>query len=275
MTADQPELALAGMPRRLFVASPTRLTTFSDCPRRYRMNYLERPAPPPGPPWAHLSFGSSVHQALRGWYELPPGARTSPAGASLVRRGWITEGYRDREQSDLYRERAAAMVESYTAGLDPTDEPAGVERTVALRTSTMAVSGRIDRLDERVGPDGRPELVVVDYKTGRAPSTTDDARGSLALALYALGSARTLRKPCRTVELHHVPTGTVASWTHTEASLERHLARAEDMAAAAAPLDSAWRDGLRDRPGNWEEAFPARPGNQCGWCERSRHCPEG
>ena len=167
------------------------------------------------------------------------------------------------------------MVESYAAGLDPTDEPAGVERTVALRTSTMAVSGRIDRLDERVGPDGRPELVVVDYKTGRAQPTTDDARGSLALALYAVGSERTLRKPCRTVELHHVPTGTVASWTHTEPSLERQIARAEDMAADAAPLDAAWRDGLKDRPADWDEAFPPRPGNQCGWCDRSRHCPEG
>ena len=263
------------MPTRLYVASPTRLTTFSDCPRRYRMNYLERPTPPPGPPWAHLSFGASVHQALRGWYDLPTGRRTASAGAGLVRRGWITEGYRDPEQSDVYRERAAAMVESYAAGLDPVDEPAGVERTVALRTPAMAVSGRIDRLDERVGPDGRPELVVVDYKTGRAQPTSDDARGSLALALYAIASERTLRRPCRTVELHHVPSGTVASWTHTEASLQRHLARAEDVAADAAPLDAAWRNGLKDRPEEWDEVFPPRPGNQCGWCERSRHCPEG
>jgi hypothetical protein len=275
MTAEQPELGLAGLPKRLYVASPTRLTTFSDCPRRYRMNYLERPTPAPGPPWAHLSFGSSVHQALRGWYDLPPSGRTSPAAGALVRRGWISDGYRDPEQSDAYRERAAAMVESYAAGLDPADEPAGVERTVALRTSTMAVSGRIDRLDERVGPDGRPELVVVDYKTGRTPSTTDEARGSLALALYAVGSERTLRRTCRTVELHHVPTGTVAAWTHSEASLERHVSRAEHMAADAAPLDTAWRDGLKDRPEEWDETFPPRPGNQCGWCDRSRHCPEG
>jgi hypothetical protein len=117
--------------------------------------------------------------------------------------------------------------------------------------------------------------VVVDYKTGRTPSTTDEARGSLALALYAVGSERTLRRTCRTVELHHVPTGTVAAWTHSEASLERHVSRAEHMAADAAPLDTAWRDGLKDRPEEWDETFPPRPGNQCGWCDRSRHCPEG
>ena len=55
---------------------------------------------------------------------------------------------------------------------------------------------------------------------------TDDARGSLALALYALAAARTLRRPCRRVELHHLPTGRVAAWEHTEESLARHVGRA-------------------------------------------------
>ena len=36
------------------------------------------------------------------------------------------------------------------AGLDPAAEPLGVERTVATRTDLIAVSGRIDRLDDRL-----------------------------------------------------------------------------------------------------------------------------
>src|SRR3712207_7167102 len=55
------------------------------------------------------------------------------------------------------------------------------------------------------------ELVVVDYKTGRSVSTDDEARGSPALAAYVLGVRRTLRRPCRRVELHHLPSGTVAA----------------------------------------------------------------
>jgi putative RecB family exonuclease len=273
MTAD--ELPLTGMPKRLYVASPSRLLSYLDCPRRYRMTYLQRPAPPPGPPWAHLSFGTSVHQALRGWYALPAADRTPSAAGSLVHTGWIREGYRDDAQSDVHRDRATAMVESYAEGVDPHDEPLGVERTVSLKTSTLAVTGRIDRLDERPSPDGRRELVVVDYKTGRQPPATDDARGSLALALYAVASERTLRRPCRTVELHHVPSGTVAAWTHTQSSLDRQVARAEDIASEIAPLDAAWKDGLVDRPGSWDAAFPPRPGPQCGWCDMARHCPEG
>ena len=39
---------LAGMPRRLYPCTPTRLASWLDCPRRYRMTYLDRPAPHQG-----------------------------------------------------------------------------------------------------------------------------------------------------------------------------------------------------------------------------------
>jgi len=62
VTAQQ--LGFAGMPTRLFVCTPTRLTTWLDCPRRYRFAYLDRPTPTRGPPWAHNSVGAGVHTAL-------------------------------------------------------------------------------------------------------------------------------------------------------------------------------------------------------------------
>ena len=171
------QLGFEGMPRRLYTCTPTRLSSWLDCPRRYRMSYLDRPSPPKGPPWAHNSVGASVHNALAGWWRLPLAQRTVAAAGNLVDRGWIDEGFADETQSVRQRERAITMVEGYVAGLDPAEEPLGVERTVATRTDTIAVSGRIDRLDSR------PELVVVDYKTGRHLLTTDDVRSSMALAL--------------------------------------------------------------------------------------------
>ena len=70
ISADGEQPVLAGMPRRLYPCTPTRLNTWLDCPRRYRMTYLDRPAPAKGPPWAHNSFGASVHNALAGWWRL-------------------------------------------------------------------------------------------------------------------------------------------------------------------------------------------------------------
>ena len=278
---EQEQLGLAGMPRRLYRCTPTRLAAWLDCPRRYRMTYLDRPAPRKGPPWAHNSLGASVHNALAGWWRLPLAGRTVRGAGDLLDRGWIEEGFADQEQSTAARGRARRMVERYVAGLDPGRDPVGVERTVATRTDRIAVSGRIDRLDERPGGGGTAgagtagagtALVVVDYKTGRRPLTTGDVRTSMPLALYAMAAARVLRRPCRRVELHHLPTGEVHAWEHTDATLARHLGRAEDIAAECADADE--RFGASP-VGDQDESFPPRPGPGCGWCDFRGLCPEG
>jgi RecB family exonuclease len=278
------QLGFEGMPRRLYTCTPTRLSTWLDCPRRYRMSYLDRPTPGKGPPWAHNSLGASVHNALAGWWRLPLRERTVPAAGGLLERGWIDEGYADFPQSSRYRAWARAMVEAYVAGLDPAREPVGVERTVATRTELIAVSGRIDRLDDRAEPGGSGNLVVIDYKTGRHVLTVDDARTSLPLALYALAAGRVMRRPCLRVELHHLPTGRVLAWEHTDASLARQLRRAEDIAAECAAADQLFRGGPADGESGpaaglpddrVDEVFPARLGSWCGWCDYRAHCPEG
>jgi hypothetical protein len=274
------QLGFEGMPRRLYSCTPTRLATWMDCPRKYRMSYLDRPAPPKGPPWAHNSVGASVHNALAGWWRLPLARRTVQAAGALVTTGWIGEGFAADAQSARYRDWARSLVEAYVGGLDPADEPVGVERTVATRTDKIAVSGRIDRLDARPraqtddtgGVEGT-ELVVVDYKTGRHLLSVDDARSSLALAIYALAASRALRRVCHRVELHHLPSGQVLAWEHTDDSLRRHLRRAEDVAAECADADERMRAPLPRE--EYDEVFPPRPGPACGWCDYSRNCPEG
>lgn len=269
------QLTFEGMPARLYACTPSRLNQWLDCPRRYRMVYLDRPSPPKGPPWAHNSVGASVHNALADWWRLPEHERTPDAAGRLLERDWLRDGFRDRRQAEAWRDRARDMVVRYTGKFDPLDEPLGVERTVAMRTDAIAVSGRVDRIDERAAtePGREGELVIVDYKTGRRVLSSDDARSSLALALYALAAARVLRRPCHRVELHHLPTDEVAEWDHTEATLSRHLRRAEEIAQECASADAAFRRGLS--PEAMDEVFPPNPSPACAWCDFVRHCPEG
>ncbi len=270
------QLGLPGMPRRLYACTPTRLSTWLDCPRRYRMSYLDRPPPAKGPPWAHNSLGASVHNALAGWWRLPRGERTVAAAGDLLTAGWLSDGFADDAQSAAYQANCRRLVEDYVAGLDPAREPAGVERTVGMRTELIAVSGRIDRLDDRRHADGSAELVVVDYKTGRQQLTQDDARSSLALALYALAAQRVLRRPCRRVELHHLPSGQVLAWQHTDESLARQLRRAEEIAAECEAADEAYQQAMAPaEAAGAAEAFAPRPGSWCGWCDFRAHCAEG
>ncbi|MCW2644119.1 MAG: hypothetical protein JWP07_228, partial [Pseudonocardiales bacterium] len=164
------QMILSDMPKRLFACTPSRLASF-DCPRRYRMTYLDRPAPPRGAPWAHNTVGSVVHLALHRWWLLDRVRRTPAEGGRLVERNWQPDGFRDDAQAARARATAGQWVQRYLdERVDADVEPVGVERTVGTTTTRLALSGRVDRIDERDG-----ELVVVDYKTGRREFTDDDA----------------------------------------------------------------------------------------------------
>ena len=263
MTNEQ--LMLGRMPTRLFLCTPSRLAAF-DCPRRYRFQYVDQPMPPKGPPRAHNTVGAAVHDALAKWWHLDRRKRSAESAALLVDRHWQTAGFRDDAQSAQWNERAQQWVHRYvTEQVDPDDEPIGVERNVATKTEALAIQGRVDRIDDR-----DDELVVVDYKTGRRECTDDEARGSQALALYVLAVRRTLRRACRRVELHHLPSGTIAAFEHTDESLSRHIDRAQatadDIVAATDTLQSG---------ADADDVFPPAPGPGCSWCDFRAHCPEG
>jgi RecB family exonuclease len=150
----------------------------------------------------------------------------------------------------------------------------------------MALSGRVDRIDLRESADGGDELVIVDYKTGRRALDDNDARTSLALAIYVVAAAKTLRRRARRVELHHLPTKSVAAFEHSPQTLERHLGRAQEIADEAAAATEIWKtrlsalasdaaDGDASAISAIDEVFPANPGTMCSWCDYRRWCPSG
>jgi hypothetical protein len=273
------QTTLEGMPTALFTCSPSKLLTWLDCPRRFRLQYVEKRSG--GFPWAHNSMGTSAHVALRNWFDLSPHERTPERGAELVASVWVNDGYRDDAQSTAWQVRVSDMVRSYLEGVDPEIEPIARERSVAFMTERLSVSGKVDRVDVEFDDDGE-HAVVIDYKTTKQVLTDDDARTSLALALYVLGVRRTLKRRCTRVELHHLPSGRILTHEHNEDSLTRHLGRAESIGREAAqaqaafkPHESGVRNGEVQAVEVADELFPARPGPLCGWCDMHRWCSVG
>ena len=232
MSTQPAQGALPGMPAPLYAASPSKLLAYLDCPRRYRLQYLDRPAPERRRQRAHTSLGNAVHNALRDWWDLP--VPTPDAGAGLVDRSWIDVGFRDGEQSREWRVRMRGAVTAYLGSVDPGTHPVGIERTVSFVSGDLRLTGRVDRLDERDG-----ELVVVDYKTSRVAPTDDDARTSLPLALYAAAVWKMFRRRTLRVELHHVPT--------RHGGRPRALARVADPQGRAGPVHRPGRPTGRRR----------------------------
>jgi putative RecB family exonuclease len=229
------------------------------------MAYVDRPAPARGGPWAHATLGAVVHNALRNLFELRPAERSSQRAAALVREHWKNDGFAGPEQAADYRRRAQHWLADYVEHVDAGDTPVAMEQWVSAPHGSIIVEGRADRIDQRQG-----ELVIVDYKTGRHALSVCDARDSLALALYALAARRTLRRQCRRVELHHLPTGAVVAWEHTEESLRGHLDRAEGLAAQLQQATDVVQGGA-----DADSAFPTRTGRHCSWCEFRAHCVQG
>jgi len=247
--------------------SPTKVGSWQGCRRKFYLSYVAKE--PTGNAWAHLSYGNAVHAALRSWFDLPAEDRDSDAIPGLVDRGWNDAGFKDAEQAARWRARAAVIIREYLDGIDPRFEPMSTERSLAFKTETFIMEGRIDRLDE-----SDHEVAVVDYKTGRHAPSADEVRGSAALAMYALMVQRCLGRPAFDVSLHHVPSGERISWRHSPESLLRHERRIGQIAADISLAQDTW-EAADGSPEVIDELFPATPGPLCGFCDFWDLCAVG
>lgn len=237
------------------------------------MAYVDRPTPRRAGARANSTLGAVVRNALRALFDTPQHQRTSDAAARLVGRYWRADGFADHEQARVYRERAREWVRRYVERHDLGNAAVAVERWVSAPAGSLLVEGRVDRIDRRRS-EQRDQLVVVDYKTGRRAPTDEQARDSLPLGLYAMAVRGSLRQPCSRVELHHLPSETVAAWQHTEESLTHVLRRAERLAGE---ITEATRTTPEPTSAGavGGERFPTRTGPHCGWCDFRANCAEG
>ena len=174
------------LPRTL---TPSKVSAFTNCPLAFRFSQIEKRPEPPSP---HAVKGTLVHAALEGlFWRHGAGDRTPAAAEHELERAWAALGDDaefvelglDADAAAAFLADARTLVGNYFQLEDPNRaDVAGVELGVEATVEGMRLRGIIDRLD--VGPEG--ELIVVDYKTGRAPSERYE-RGSMGgVQTYAL-----------------------------------------------------------------------------------------
>jgi putative RecB family exonuclease len=253
--AEQQSLPGMAMERVTFL-SPSALERYRLCPRLYRFLYvdglwrLSRSS-------AQQAFGTSVHAALREFFRLPAGRRSLRMLLELFRRGWVRDGYRDKEQQQQERERGAEALRAWYGRADTTVVPHATELGLQATWGDVVLKGRLDRVD--ADPGSARGLVVVDYKTSRRPATQEAADADEALTIYAALVERRLGRPVTRMVLDYVVAGTQVVTERPPEVLRRRL---DEVLATAATLRAD------------QELLP-RPGPWCAGCDLLRRCPEG
>ena len=242
--------------------TPSKVSSFTDCALAFKFATIDRL---PEPPTIAATRGTLVHAALERLFLLPPADRTLAAALTCL--DAAVEALRDdpelvdlhldaEAQAELLDE-AEQLVRRYFTLEDPTTvHPIGIELLLDAEVGGTRLRGIIDRLE--LDDDG--ELVVTDYKTGRAPNQRYEQGRLGGVHVYSLLCERNFgRRPAK-VRLLYLGDPLEISTTPTDQSTR----------AVERKVGAIWTAIERacDR-----DDFRPRPSKLCAWCAFQAVCP--
>ncbi|MET0727337.1 MAG: PD-(D/E)XK nuclease family protein [Acidimicrobiales bacterium] len=242
--------------------SPSKVSSFTDCALAFRFSAIDRLPEPPSLP---ATRGTLVHAALERLFCLDAPVRTLPvaleclaaAAVELRSHPEFSELELDEPAEAAFLDEARVLVEKYFRLEDPTAvSPIGIELKLEVELGGVRLRGIIDRLE--LDADG--ELVVTDYKTGRAPGERQEQQRLTGVAFYSLLCERLFgRRPAK-IQLLYL---------------------ADPVAIIATPTDRSTRGVERRLSAVWSaveqacerEDFRPNPSRLCDWCGFKAYCP--
>jgi putative RecB family exonuclease len=222
----------------------------------------------PSPPTVWTLKGTLVHTALERLFAVAPadrvidvalGALDDAANEPEGTEGFDALGLTGDERS-AYVADARKLVAGYFALEDPREiDAVGVElrleSTLGAGTDPVHLRGIIDRLDRT--PEG--DLVVVDYKTGRAPAPGRERAKLAAVETYALLCERVLGVRPVAVRLLHLREPLVIERRVGQGEVQRQERRTLQVWDA---IERAHASG----------GFRPSPGPLCRYCAYNDRC---
>lgn len=165
--------------------SYSQLQTFQMCPLHYKLRYLMNLPAPASPA---LSYGVSVHSALRDFFMMMKQQQQVEPHTmrELLQKNWLSQGYASKLHEQQTYAQAENMLLAYgERTLEARPDTVAIETPFNFWLGKLKVGGRIDRIDKL--DDGRIE--IIDYKTGKNVPTEKKVKEDLQLSLYALAAA--------------------------------------------------------------------------------------
>lgn len=241
--------------------SPSRLSDYKQCPQLFKFRFIDRM---PEPATVYQARGTAAHLALENLYQLPAVDRSPERLYELFRQAWSE--LRMEEYPELFEsideERAwglesMELLANYFTLEDPAAvDPMFCEYDMIEELEGVSVRGILDRIDE----DDDGELVITDYKTGKAPPERYALPAFFALKIYALLIRKRLGRTPKEVRLLYLNGPTLYR-------LPIHDKQLDAMDQQVRALWAAISRALE------RNDFRPRPGKLCDWCSFQSICP--
>jgi len=217
--------------------SPSSLSTFNQCPQRFKFNKIDL-IPDPSNHWAVL--GNFVHDIIEELYKLPSEMRRT-----------------EKEIKD-FRWSAWFCVENLWLIEDPKFvEPKGLEFELNGQIGGVQIRGFIDRY----GPSKDSLMLTVsDYKTGKTPKGSYVDEKFTQLLLYAILLSNLGIGDVDKIELLYLKDGVRLEKVVTHSDIVKTT---EYVQETKAEVDACCRSGF----------FEAKTSYLCNFCSYKKICP--
>lgn len=243
--------------------SPSRVESFLSCPLAFRFSSIEKL---PDLPSVASTRGSLVHRALELLF-THPAAERSPAALDRSIDAALAE-YRshpdytmlglDADAAARFDAECRALAVNYLDMEDPTTiRDIGLELRLEAPVGELKLGGIIDRLELDAGG----ELIVTDYKTGRAPSPNWERKSLSGLNFYAFLCESVFGR--RPVAIRLMYLKSKETITATPSAQSSRFMTTRTTAVWKAVSHACERDDFRPRQGPL-----------CSYCSYQRWCPE-
>ena len=242
--------------------SPSRVSSFTTCPMQFRFSSIEKLPEPPG---VATTRGTIVHRALELLFVRPAAERTPEslqADLAVALDEYRTHpdyvGLRlDETAATKFEKECHSLIERYFEMEDPRQvREIGLELWVEAEVGSLTLRGIIDRLE--LDEDG--ELVVTDYKTGRAPSGNYEQKSLAGVHFYSFLCEALFGKRPAKIRLMYLKSGETIETTPTAQSVKFITTRTKAVWSA---VERACTTG----------DFRPRQSKLCDYCSFQKWCP--